>query len=429
LSSHHSPFRKYRSGPLGYLHSKCKIAEPRRCSHLSAVESLEPKIVLAATVAADYAVTQNWGSGFEGQIKLTNQQMTAVNNWTLEFDFGATISSIWDGRIASHTGTHYVIANAGWNSTLAVGGQISFGFIAAPGSSPASPVNYLLNGKSISGGNPTPPPPTLPSITINDVTISEGNSGAKNATFTVTLSSAATSNITVNYATRNGTAVAGAAASGGDYTATSGKLTFAAGQISKTVNVGILGDTVFESDENFFLDLSAAMGATLARTSATGTITNDDAQPPPSNTGSPATISFTNTNDWGSGFNGDVAIRNTGTGAVRGWKLQFTFSGQISSIWNATIVSHTGSTYIVQGASWNSDIAAGQTIDFGFSASPGGTAAVLSSFALSGTVDSGGSTGGTSGTTNQPLASSQIAWSTHYYAPMSIPPCGRCMTL
>ena len=74
--------------------------------------------MLTATVVASYAVTQNWGSGFEGQIKLTNQQTIAVPNWTLEFDFGASITSIWDGQIVSHTGTHYVVANAGWNSNL-----------------------------------------------------------------------------------------------------------------------------------------------------------------------------------------------------------------------------------------------------------------------------------------------------------------------
>jgi Calx-beta domain len=85
----------------------------------------------------------------------------------------------------------------------------------------------------------------------------------------------------VNYASRNGTATAGAAASGGDFTAASGKLTFSAGQMSKTINVAILGDTIYEPDETFFVDLSAAAGATLSRSSATGTITNDDAQPTP----------------------------------------------------------------------------------------------------------------------------------------------------
>jgi hypothetical protein len=422
-----SPFRKHRSPPTGFRPTLLQAGNSRNCTHHIALEPLEPKAMLTATtVAPNYVVTQNWGSGFEGEVTLTNQQTSAVKNWTLAFDYGATITSIWDGSIVSHTGTHYVVTNAGWNSTLAAGGQVEFGFIAAPGASPASPTNYVLNGTPLSGE--TTPPPVTPAISIADVTISEGNSGTKNATFTVTLSAASASAVTVNYATRNGTATAGTAANGGDYTTANGTLAFSAGQTSKTINVAILGDTVFESDETFYLDLSAAVGATLSRSSATGTITNDDAQPTPPNGNSiPASISFTNTNDWGNGFNGDVAIKNTGTGTIHGWQLQFTFAGTISSIWNGVIVSHSGNTYVVKGASWNTDIAAGQSVDFGFTGSPGGAAAVLSNYLLTGTVDSGtggggtgggGSTGGGgTGTSSQPLATSTIAWPAHYYAP------------
>ena len=425
MSFGQSLFLKHRSPPISYRSAEFTSRNRKRLSLRTGIESLETRSMLAATVVPSYAVTQNWGSGFQAEITLTNQQTTAVNNWSLVFDYGATITSIWDGSIVSHSGTHYVVSGAGWNNTLAAGGNVEFGFVATPVTSPTSPTNYVLNGKALSGGTTPPPPPPLPSINISDVTISEGNSGTKNATFTVTLSAASTSSVTVNYATRNGTATAGAAASGGDYTAASGKLTFSAGQTSKTINVAVLGDTIYEPDETFYLDLSAASGATLARTSATGTITNDDAQPmPPPGNSVPATITFTNTNDWGSGFNGDVAIKNTGTGTIRGWKLQFTFAGTISSIWNGTIASHTGTTYVIQGASWNVDIAGGQSTDFGFTASPGGASAVLSNFLLTGTVNSGtgggGSTGGGgtgTGTSSQPLATSTIAWPNHYYAP------------
>ena len=70
----------------------------------------------------------------------------------------------------------------------------------------------------------------LPTLSISDVSLAEGNTGVVNAQFDVTLSAASTATVTVNFATADGTAVAG-----GDYQATSGILTFAPGQTLKSV--------------------------------------------------------------------------------------------------------------------------------------------------------------------------------------------------
>ncbi len=111
----------------------------------------------------------------------------------------------------------------------------------------------------------------LPTLSINDVTVTEGDSGTKLATFAVTMSATSTASVTVNYATANGTATAG-----GDYTATSGLVTFTPGQTSQPVNVTVSGDTVFETNEYFYVNLSTASGATIADAQGVGTITNDD---------------------------------------------------------------------------------------------------------------------------------------------------------
>ncbi|MDB9436488.1 Calx-beta domain-containing protein, partial [Dolichospermum lemmermannii CS-548] len=111
----------------------------------------------------------------------------------------------------------------------------------------------------------------LPSLSIKDITVTEGNTGTTNATFTVTLSAASTSAVTVNYATANSTATAGS-----DYTASTGTLTFNPGVTSKTFNVAVTGDTTFEPNETFFVNLSNATNATIADNQAVGTITNDD---------------------------------------------------------------------------------------------------------------------------------------------------------
>jgi hypothetical protein len=114
-------------------------------------------------------------------------------------------------------------------------------------------------------------PPPVPTLAIADIAVTEGNAGSSNASFTATLSAAAASAVTVNYATADGTATAGS-----DYTATSGTLTFAAGETTKTISVAVAGDSVVEPDETFTVALSTASGATLADASGQGTITNDD---------------------------------------------------------------------------------------------------------------------------------------------------------
>jgi len=113
-----------------------------------------------------------------------------------------------------------------------------------------------------------------PSLSINDVTLAEGNGGTTAFTFTVSQSAASGLTTTLNYTTADGSAIAGS-----DYSATSGTLTFAPGETLKTVTVLVTGDTVFEADQTFFLNLSGPTNATIADGQGVGTITNDDAAP------------------------------------------------------------------------------------------------------------------------------------------------------
>ena len=106
----------------------------------------------------------------------------------------------------------------------------------------------------------------------------EGDAGSHQLDFIVSLSGDITTPVTVNFATANGTATTADA----DYTATNGTLTFQPGETQMIVHVPILGDTKFELDETFTVTLAAPTGdATLDpdASTATGTITNDDAVP------------------------------------------------------------------------------------------------------------------------------------------------------
>ena len=113
-----------------------------------------------------------------------------------------------------------------------------------------------------------------PSLSVNDVTVTEGDSGTTSATFTVTLAPASGQNVSVDYSTADGTATAPA-----DYAATSGTLTFAPGQTTQTVTVQVAGDTLDEIDETFTVNLSNAVNATIADGTGLGTILDDDPLP------------------------------------------------------------------------------------------------------------------------------------------------------
>jgi Ca2+-binding RTX toxin-like protein len=120
----------------------------------------------------------------------------------------------------------------------------------------------------ISDDDPTP------SISIGDVTVTEGNAGTVTASFPVSLSSQSGGAVTVDYATANGTATAPS-----DYESTMGTLMFPATETSGQIDVTVNGDVLDEPKETFFVNLSAPSGATIGDGQGLGTITDDDAPP------------------------------------------------------------------------------------------------------------------------------------------------------
>ena len=113
-----------------------------------------------------------------------------------------------------------------------------------------------------------------PKLTIADTLISEGDSGTKSATFTVTLSAASASTVLVNYVTSDETAVAGT-----DYVSASNSLTFTPGDTEEIISITVNGDSMDEDDETFRVTLSSPSNATITDGTAQGTINNDDAPP------------------------------------------------------------------------------------------------------------------------------------------------------
>ncbi|MBI4490025.1 MAG: hypothetical protein HY694_13130, partial [Deltaproteobacteria bacterium] len=136
----------------------------------------------------------------------------------------------------------------------------------------SNPINATLadgQGK----GTITNDDPEL-SLTISDVTVTEGNSGTTNAVFTVSLSAASGQIVTVDFATADGTAKAGS-----DYVAKSGTLTIKPGQTEATIVIEVNGDKMDEPDETFYVNLSKANGAKLQDAQGQATIIDTDAPP------------------------------------------------------------------------------------------------------------------------------------------------------
>jgi len=125
--------------------------------------------------------------------------------------------------------------------------------------SPSSATTVILNDEP------------LPSLKVNALNLVEGNSGTTNANFIVYPNYTSPQALTVNFATANGTAIAGS-----DYTATSGTITFSPGQSFRTITVPVKGETLYETNETFTFNLSNPINATIGNSSAIGTIINDD---------------------------------------------------------------------------------------------------------------------------------------------------------
>jgi hypothetical protein len=234
-------------------------------------------------------------TGFRPDISINDVTVTEGDSGTVNATFNVTLSA------ASAQTVTVAFATADGTATAGEDYQSSSGILTFNPGDLTKSVTVLVNGDTRDEANKTffvnlsnatnaaildpqgqgtinDNDPT-PSLLINDLpSIPEGDTGTSTATFTVTLSAASGQTVTVNYATADGTAAAGS-----DYVATSGTLTFNPGDTAKSIPVTINGDTTFEPNETFFVNLTTPVNATISDTQGQGTITNDDAAPPTPN--------------------------------------------------------------------------------------------------------------------------------------------------
>lgn len=192
------------------------------------------------------------------------------------------------GILAAANGSGVTVGGTATNLTLSGTLSAINAFIAAgslkytSNSSTAQTLNVTINDNGTGGiGGPLTANATVnlpvtaipPSVSISNVSRSEGTRGNKTYTFTVNLSKASNQPITIGYATADGTAKV----SDNDYVAANSTLTFNANETSKTFTVTVNGDSKLEATENFLVNLSLVSGtATIANGTAKGIIGDDD---------------------------------------------------------------------------------------------------------------------------------------------------------
>ena len=192
----------------------------------------------------------------------------ASGNFTVNVAFSETVYGLSTDDFAISNGAAVGLSGSGASYSLSV---------AAAG---AASVTVTLPTDSVidAGSNANPPSnsvtsavASLPTVHVSDAAADE-SAGAIH--FGVALSAAATSAVTVQYATQPGTATAPE-----DYQHTSGTLTIPAGTVTATLSVPLIDDSIHESAETLTIQLSSPTGATLAASTAAGTISDNDAMP------------------------------------------------------------------------------------------------------------------------------------------------------
>ncbi|MFF0266614.1 cellulose binding domain-containing protein [Kribbella sp. NPDC004536] len=116
------------------------------------VALLTAQAASAAGVTATFTKTQDWGTGFEGKVTITNGTTSSLSTWSVALDFpsGYTVTSTWDANHTSSGQTH-TFTPPSWAGPLAPGATASFGFNGSPGNFPGLAA-CRLNGGSCSGG-------------------------------------------------------------------------------------------------------------------------------------------------------------------------------------------------------------------------------------------------------------------------------------
>lgn len=271
------------------------------------------------------------------------------NSGTTEYLFTATLSSASGLAASADYTTVDGTATVADNDYAAATGTITF-----PAGTTTQPITVLVNGDTANetdeafavdlsnlagiasvttqGAGTIVNDEAGPVLSIANIATPEGNSGTTPFVFTITMSVASASDVTVHVATADGTATAS------DYTARSATLTIPAGATTLADTVQVNGDTCGEVDETFTMTLSSPVGATIGTPTATATIQNDDDVTSPS-------VTVTSPNGGEAAYlAGTIDITWTATDDVAVSSVDILLSRDGGGTWSETLASGIGNT-------------------------------------------------------------------------------------
>jgi hypothetical protein len=280
--------------------------------------------------SVDYNIVNQWGSGFQADVTITNNSGSSIAGWELTWTFaaGQQFSSGWNATF-NPSGSSMSVSNVAshWNGTIpANGGTRSFGFIGSSSGSITIPTDFAVNGVSCGeGGVPTntPVPPTNTPVQPTNTPVQPTNTPVQPTNTPV-----------------------------------------------QPTNTPVQPTNTPVPPTNTPVPPTATPGG-----------------------GGTCAVDYDIVNQWNTGFQGNIVITNNGSTAINGYTLQWTFEGNemFASGWNATY-SSSGQTVTASNPAghWNGTIQPnGGTVTFGFQGTHNGTVVVPSTFTLNGQVCGG----------------------------------------
>jgi hypothetical protein len=100
----------------------------------------------ALTFETNFHVVNDWGSGFQAEIEITNLGTNPIAGWTLEFSLPRSIVSLWNGIYTGRVGDVHTVDNAASNAQILPGESVTIGFNGVAGGLTEAPAGILLNG-------------------------------------------------------------------------------------------------------------------------------------------------------------------------------------------------------------------------------------------------------------------------------------------